>query len=154
MTDDEVFENLFEKASGSKDPRGVVSACLFKEGKILFSFASADDGVRHAEDLLLKYIRVNNISISEEMILYSTLEPCTKRSNPILTDCTSLIIKSNIKNIVYGASDPDHSEITKERFLKENINMRQVANPNIIKKCAEIFNNSVKESNIKFKPIK
>lgn len=157
MDDEQIFQHLFKVAAQSRDPRGIVSACLVEGGEVIASAASADDGVRHAEDILLETVRLENLPTSEAVVLYSTLEPCTKRTNPALRDCTSLIIESRITNVVYGASDPDHSEIGRERFSKEGVTLRQVANPSIIKRCAEIFNNSVTQEhigvNIKLKPI-
>lgn len=148
MTDEQIFGNLFETAAKSKDPRGIVSACLVKDGEIIASAASSDDGVRHAEDILLEIAHSKNIQISDEVILYSTLEPCTKRTNPALRDCTSLVIKSGITKVIYGASDPDHSEIGKQRFRDAGVNLVQTTNPSIIKRCAEIFNDSVTEEHI------
>ncbi len=147
MTEEQIFESLFETAAQSKDPRGIVSACLIKDGEIIASAASSDDGIRHAEDILLESAREKNLSF-EGVILYSTLEPCTKRTNPTLRDCTSLVIESGIVNVVYGASDPDHSEIGKQRFSETGVNLKQVTNPLIIKRCAEIFNDSVTEDHI------
>jgi diaminohydroxyphosphoribosylaminopyrimidine deaminase/5-amino-6-(5-phosphoribosylamino)uracil reductase len=156
MTTEQIFEHLFETAARSHDPRGIVSACLVKDGEIIASAASSDDGVRHAEDILLENARANNIIISEEYVLYSTLEPCTKRSNPALRDCTSMVIESGIKKVIYGASDPDHSEIGRQRFLEAGVNLTQTTDPLIIKRCAEIFNDSVNEElagvNVKRKP--
>ena len=148
MTDEQIFGHLFETATKSKDPRGIVSACLVKDGEIIASAASSDDGVRHAEDILLEIARKKNIQISSELSLYSTLEPCTKRSNPELTDCTSLIIESQITNIVYGASDPDHSEVGKQRFRDAGVNLFQTIDSSIIRRCAEIFNDSVTKEHI------
>lgn len=148
MTDEQIFEHLFETAAQSKDPRGVVSACLVRDNEIIVSAPSSDDGIRHAEDIVLEIVREKNIQISDAVILYSTLEPCTKRTNPALKDCTSLIIESGIKSVIYGASDPDHSEIARQRFTEVGVNLRQVSNSLIIKRCAEIFNDSVTEDHI------
>lgn len=157
MTEEQVFEHLFETATRSKDPRGIVSACLVKDGKIIVSAPSSDNGVRHAEDIVLEIAQKENIQISDRIVLYSTLVPCTKRTNPESKDCTSLIIESEITSIIYGASDPDHNDISKQRFTEAGVNIRQVANPLIIKRCAEIFNDSVAEDHIgvdvKLKPI-
>jgi hypothetical protein len=54
-----VFNHLFEVAKKSKDPEGVVVACLVKGDTILISSPSASDGVRHAEDLVLE-LAANN----------------------------------------------------------------------------------------------
>lgn len=103
------------------------------------------------------FSQAKNLSF-EGVTLYSTLEPCTKRTNPALRDCSLLIIESGIANVVYGASDPDHSEVCKQRFEKARVNLKQTKNPLIIKRCADIFNNSVTEDHIgvdvKLKPTK
>ena len=148
MTDEQIFEHLFETAAKSNDPRGIVSACLVKDGEIIASAASSDDGMRHAEDILLELARKENIRISSEVSLYSTLEPCTKRTNPTLRDCTSLVIESGITKVIYGASDPDHSEVGKQRFSEAGVSLVQITNPPIVKRCAEIFNDSVTEEHI------
>jgi pyrimidine deaminase RibD-like protein len=156
VTQKQIFEHLSEIAQRSKDPRGAVSACLVKNNEVIASAASSDDGLRHAEEILLEIVRAENITITPEIILYSTLEPCTKRTNIELKDCTSLIIESGISKVVYGASDPDHSEINKRRFSERGISLEQVSNPLIIKRCAEIFNNSVADefinTSVKLKP--
>lgn len=148
MTDKQIFEHLFKTATRSKDPRGIVSACLIKDGEVIASAASSDDGVRHAEDILLEIVRKVNIKISDKVSLYSTLEPCTKRTNPTLRDCTSLIIESGITKVVYGASDPDHSKIGKRRFSEAGVDLVQITDPFLIKRCAKVFNDSVTEEHI------
>ncbi len=157
MSDEQIFEHLFNIATKSKDPKGVVSACIVENGNILFSSASSDDGVHHAEELVIDIARNHNIDLTC-VTLYITLEPCTKRTNPSQLDCTALIIKSGIKFVVYGASDPDHSGINIERLSAAGIGLRQVSDQNIVNKCAEIFNASVSSEyinvGVKLKPIR
>ena len=144
MNDKQIFEYLFELAKTSKDTEGVVVACLVLDRKILVASASSDDGVRHAEDLVIYKAKVQNIPITDKTILYTTLEPCCQR-NPIknMIDCTTLIVQSGIKEVVYAAKDPKDSISSNERFLTAGNVYRQVVDDNIISKAREIFNNTV-----------
>lgn len=157
MTEREIFNHLFEVAGLSKDPRGIVSGCLVQNDEIVLSAASADDGIRHSEDILLEKVKIKNLEITPNLVLYSTLEPCNKRSKPGMIDCTTLIINAGIKNVVFGASDPDHSEVTLKRFREAGISVRQTDDIVVIRKCAEIFNSSVTAEHIdvdvKLKPL-
>lgn len=153
MNDVEVFNFLFEVARKSKDPRGITASCLVDGGKILSSAPSADDGIRHSEDLLFEKIVNENVSYSKETILYCTLEPCSKRRHKNIKDCTTLIIDNGIKKVVYGAKSPDQSHVTGKRFEGAGVAIRQANDPEIIKKCAEIFNDSVREPDVELKPM-
>ena len=146
MNDKQIFEYLFEIAKTSKDKEGVVAACLISNKKILVASASFDDGVRHAEDLVIYKAKLQNIPITGKTILYSTLEPCCQR-NPTknMIDCTTLIIESGIKKVVYAAKDPKDSVNSNERFKTSGVLYRQVVDNNIIAKAKEIFNNTVSD---------
>ena len=99
MNDREVFERLFKLAKDCKDPEGVVMAALVEGGKIILYSSSADDGVRHVEDLLFEKARKQNIKIGKRMTLFVTLEPCSYRSpENKVKDCTSIILNTVIKN--------------------------------------------------------
>lgn len=103
MDEKEIFNELFALAKTSKDPEGVVAACLVKGNKILLASASAEDGVRHAEDLVLEMARQQGIAIDNETWLVTTLEPCSFR-NPKngVKDCTTLILEGGVKNVYLG----------------------------------------------------
>src|SRR3989344_1601575 len=75
MSDKDIFSHLFQMAVLAKDPRGVVAVCLIENGNILISATSADDGIRHAEDIVLEKARNSAIHLSNSVSLYSTLEP-------------------------------------------------------------------------------
>ena len=153
MDDKAIFESLFEEAKRSKDPKGVVATCLVVNGDIVANAVSSDDGINHAENVMLSTMK----KPPEGSVLYCTLEPCSKRSNPNMIDCVTDIISAGIKEVVYGASDPKQSDMTKKRLNEAGIILRQVNDLEIIKKCAEIFNDSVSEENIgsvDLKPIK
>jgi len=144
MTDQEIFDYLFKRAKTSKDQEGVVAACLVKNGQILVSSPSADDSIRHAEDLVIEKAKKQGIILDENIILYTTLEPCSTRNKDI-SDCTSIILKTGIKTIVYAAKDPEYSQDTKLRFLKAGVNYKQVQNQAIIKRAIELFNSTSKK---------
>ena len=157
MRDKDIFVHLFEVAKQSKDPRGVVSAALVSDDQILLSAASSDDGVRHAEDILFENARSKNISLDKSIALYATLEPCNKRSRAGMLDCVTQIIDAKIGSVVFGARDPDQSEVTRLRLKEAGVGLQQVHDSEIIRKCAQIFNESVtpehKETDVTLKPV-
>lgn len=143
MTDQDIFEKLFEVSKSSKDPRGVVTACLVQDGSIIAAAASSDDGVRHAEDILFEQCKNNALVLNQEAVLYATLESCNKRSKEGMIDCVTQIIDAGIGSVVFGARDPLQSDQTTERLMAANIFIHQVADPAIVERCAKIFNDSV-----------
>lgn len=157
MKEEAVFEYLFEVAKQSKDPRGVVAACLVKNGEVMLAMPSGDDGVHHAEDLLLRKANEQGVEMSEDVILYCTLEPCSQRTKPGMIDCATHIIQAGVRSIVYGASDPDNSKITQQKFADGGVHVRQTENVQIIRTCAELFNVTVAPEHIgvdvKLKPL-
>ncbi|MEK9151555.1 MAG: hypothetical protein AAB547_02900 [Patescibacteria group bacterium] len=156
MNDKQVFEHLFLIASQSKDPRGIVAACLVSNNEIIASAASSDDGILHAEDILFQEVQERSVAVPQGSTLYATLIPCSKRTTPGMVDCVSPIVSNKISSVVYGASDPDQAVLTKERLSQAGIRLRQVSDSEIIKRCAEIFNASVTEehrnTDVKLKP--
>ena len=117
MDDKAIFERLFEESGKSKDPRGVVASSLVKDGEITAIAVSSDDGKDHAENIMLRGIQ----SIPDGTALYCTLEPCSKRSSSGMIDCVTDIIRVGIKEVVYGASDPKQTEMTKMRLVEAGI---------------------------------
>lgn len=144
MTDQEIFEYLFVIAKTSKDQEGVVAACLVKDGQVLVGSPSADDSIRHAEDLVLEKAQKQGIILDEKIILYTTLEPCSTRDKDVL-DCTSIILKTGIKSVAFAALDPEYSQEAKQRFLKAGFNYQQVKDQEIIKQAIELFNSTSKK---------
>jgi pyrimidine deaminase RibD-like protein len=150
MSELEIFQNLFKVAGTSKDKNGVVAACLVLDGKVVVASASADDGIRHAEDLVLEKAGSLGIKIIDKMALYTTLEPCSHRDPAkSMTDCTTLIIRSGIKNVIYGANDPEDSKDFKLRCEKAGIKCDQVSDPEIISRSVDIFNSTVSKDSDK-----
>lgn len=144
MNDKQIFTHLFEIAKTSKDQEGVVAACLVKNGQILVSSPSADDSIRHAEDLVIAKAQKQGIILDENIILYTTLEPCSIRDKNI-ADCTSIILKTGIKTIIYAAQDPEYSQDAKQRFLKAGVNYQQIKDEAIIAQAIELFNSTSKK---------
>lgn len=144
MTDKQIFDYLFEIAKTSKDQEGVVAACLVKNGKILVGSPSADDSIRHAEDFVLEKAQKLGITLDEKVILYTTLEPCSTRDKDVL-DCTSIILQTGIKSIIYAAQDPEYSQNAKQRFLKAGVRYRQVQGQLIIQRAIDLFNSTSKK---------
>ncbi|MBU3935750.1 hypothetical protein KJ909_03695 [Patescibacteria group bacterium] len=143
MTDQEIFDYLFKRAKTSKDQEGVVAACLVKNGQILVSSPSADDSIRHAEDLVIEKAKKQGIILDENIILYTTLEPCSVRNKDI-SGCVSIIVTTGIKNIIYATNDPEYSQDTKQRFLTAGVNYQQIQNKEIIDRAVKLFNSTSK----------
>ena len=139
MEEKEVFQKLFEVAAQSKDPKGVVSACLVSNGEIIASAASSDDGKVHAENTLLQNIN----TVPDDAVLYSTIEPCSERTDPTMRDCVSDIIEFGVKKVVYGARDPNQSSETQRRLSEAGVSLMQSPDAEIIRKSAEVFNATV-----------
>lgn len=146
MTEKEIFEYLLEISETSSDPRGVVSACLVRDGEILLGSPSSNDGVLHAENIIIPAFRESPDSNPEGCILYSTLVPCSKRTNPIMRACTNVIIDAGIKEVIYGAKDPEYTERSINELKEQGIHVRQTTDKEIIKKCAELFNSTLDKS--------
>lgn len=144
LFEDKIFKHLFSLEKYSDDQEGVVCACLVDgNGKILASGPSFQDG-RHAEYVVLQKIKEIGIQINKNHILYTTLEPCCKRTNQKYKDCTTEIISSGIKTVVYAALDPEYSQETPHRFREAKIKYLQVKNKEIIEKSTKLFNSTTK----------
>jgi pyrimidine deaminase RibD-like protein len=144
MDEQHIFDHLFEMCTKSKDPDGAVAACLVQNGHILISSPCADDGVRHAEDLLLTKAKEQNIQIDTDTILYTTLEPCSKRSpRKNIRDCTTLILAAGIRHVVFAAPDPEFSMDARKRFVQAGISYSMVNDKEITQKAIEVFNRTI-----------
>src|SRR3989344_7232554 len=129
----------------SNDTRGVVTACLVRNGNIVADGYSTDDGI-HAEYALLQKLSAQNEKIQPEDIIYTTVEPCGKRTpggrGEKMGDCTTNLIKAGAKHIIYAAQDPDSSEATRHRFSQVEVTLIQVKNKTIIDKAIRLFNST------------
>lgn len=149
MNDREVFEKMFELAKKSHDPKGVVSSVLVVNGEVVAEAKSSDDGSAHAENILLE----NVDTVPVDAVLYSTLEPCSKRTNPTMVDCVTAIINAGVQKIVFAARDPKQSEETNQRLKEAGVIIQQVDDAEIIRQASELFNKSVTTEGVDLKPL-
>jgi pyrimidine deaminase RibD-like protein len=148
MSEEEIFNRLFFIINLSNNYNGIVGACLVRNGKILSESVSMGDGI-HAEYSLLMNLKKMNVLILPTDIIYVTVEPCGKRTpggrGEKMGDCTSNLISSGIKHVIYGSSDPDASNNTRHKFNLAGILLEQTKDTNIIKKSIDAFNLSCKD---------
>lgn len=148
LSDTQVFEHILKMGREKGDVDGSVVACVVRDGKILVAATSISAGVViHAEHNALGYMEQKGLKVLPTDILFTTLEPCTGRFDPAcgIPDCTSIIVASGIKNVVYGASDPIQTELTHMRSKYYGINLKQIDNPEIVEKCRSLFNSFSEE---------
>jgi pyrimidine deaminase RibD-like protein len=143
MSDKEIFEILFKVAKESGDEEGVVAAALVRKEKILIASPSSDDGVFHAEYLVLTQAKREGIEIQPEDVMYTTLEPCNRRSpgRPV-SDCCTALIDAGIRRVVYAATDPAQTVETQQKLKASTIICEPVTDKSIIKNAREIFNST------------
>ena len=95
--------DLARLAWGETHPNPMVGAVIVDNGEIVAGGYHAQAGAAHAEiDALAK---LNSQTLSPNAELFVTLEPCSTigRTPP----CTEAIIRSGIKRVVIGATDPN-----------------------------------------------
>lgn len=141
MNEQQIFEHLL--TIPAIDPRGSVSACIVSEGNILAESGSGEDGYTHAENIVFETLAAQGIVMPSDAILYVTLEPCNRRTDSSMKDCTTQIIESGVKHVIFGARDPEQSDVTQQKLGYAGVEIHQVSDPAIIKRCAELFNGSV-----------
>lgn len=142
MTEQEIFDHLFEIAPQSNDTDGVVTSCLVRDGEIIADAVSA--GVEHAEYMLLQKLKEESIEILPTDTIYVTLQPCDRRSpgpGELLGDCTTNVTKAGIKHVVYAATYPK-SEKSLERFVEAGISVRQCEDVEIVRRAVALFNST------------
>lgn len=152
MNEREIFEHLLKIGKQSKDPEGVVAACLAREGNILVAYPSSDDSQYHAEFLVLEDAKTRGFQVLPSDILYTTLEPCS--DFPGINDgrdCVTVILDASIKHIVYGAFDPEYSTKASDRFKAGGVTYRQTAEADIIERSAHLFNSTIRKDLSQFK---
>ena len=93
---------LAEKGRGFVGTNPLVGSVLVREEKIITEGWHSAFGEDHAERMLIKKL---DQTIPQESGLYVNLEPCCHHGKT--PPCTSLIIESGIKNVVYGMLDPN-----------------------------------------------
>ena len=103
-----------------------VGAVVVKEGNVLATGYRGETGVgRHAEFCALKKINddVDNIDLSG-CTVYTTLEPCSKRTSPNKTACATRLINAKAARVVYGTPDKDESVYGHVSLLEADIDVR------------------------------
>ena len=142
MTEQEIFDRLFEIAPQSNDTDGVVTSCLVRDDEIIAEAVSA--GVEHAEYMLLQKLKEEATEILPTDIIYVTLQPCDRRSpgpGELLGDCTTNVTKAGIKHVVYASTYPK-SEKSLERFAEAGISVRQCEDAETVRRAVELFNST------------
>lgn len=134
MTDEKYMRMALELAklgSGRVNPNPLVGAVIVKDGVIIGKGYHMAYGTAHAEVNALK-----NCSESPEgASIYVTLEPCCHYGkNP---PCTEAIIKSGIKRVVVGSSDPNPLVAGKGIEILRSHNIEVVTDV-LKKECDEI----------------
>ncbi|MEN9649765.1 MAG: hypothetical protein RL094_732 [Candidatus Parcubacteria bacterium] len=140
MTEQEIFTRLFSLIETSDDKNGVVAACLVRDSYILGEAVSTNDSV-HAEYALLQKV---GDSIQKDDIVYTTVEPCGSRTpggkGEKMGDCTTNLILAGVKHVVYAASDPHASQLSRHRFEQAGVTLNQVQDKEIRMQAIESFN--------------
>jgi diaminohydroxyphosphoribosylaminopyrimidine deaminase / 5-amino-6-(5-phosphoribosylamino)uracil reductase len=90
------------KGQGRTSPNPAVGAVIVRDGEIIASGYHKKAGGNHAEIEALSMIGGKGMSSD---ILYVTLEPCNHHGKT--PPCTEAIVKSGIRNLVIGMSDPN-----------------------------------------------
>ncbi len=109
--------DLAKKAEGLTKTNPMVGAVLIKDHQIVAEGFHRYFGAAHAEVDLLDNFKG---SISNDLSLYLTLEPCfhTDKKTP---PCLPLLLKSGIKKIFIASEDPNEKVNSKSiKALKEN----------------------------------
>ncbi len=102
---------LAEKGRGFVSPNPLVGACVVKNKKLVASGYHAFYGGAHAEAMALKKAGKR----AKGATLYISLEPCsTEGKTP---PCTEQIIRSGIKKVIYGMTDPNPAHKNKARRI-------------------------------------
>lgn len=92
-----------ELGRGCTAPNPSVGAVLAVNDKVLYKAYHKGAGTPHAESLI--FSALNHKQALHDATLYVTLEPCNHWGKT--PPCTDLIIKSGIKNVVFGYKDPN-----------------------------------------------
>lgn len=147
MTDHEVFSHLFAISDRVLvDGSGTVVSCLVRDGKILIECTSPEEAV-HSEYWLLKEAEHMGITILSDDVVYTTVEPCGRRTpggrGEQMGDCTTNLLQAGVKHVVYAAADPDASAGTRHKYVEAGAELRQVEDPQIVCKAFTLFNDSL-----------
>jgi pyrimidine deaminase RibD-like protein len=103
-----------------------VGAVVVRDGNVLATGYRGETGDgRHAEFCALKKINddVDNVNLSG-CTIYTTLEPCSKRTSPNKTACATRLINAKAARVVYGTPDKDESVYGHVSLLEADIDVR------------------------------
>ncbi len=149
MTEKEIFEKMFLAIGTSDDDNGVVGACLVRNGEIVKVTCSMSGGI-HAEYSLLKSLEEEGFEINSDDIVYTTVEPCGKRTpggpGEKMGDCTTNLINARVKCVVYGAGDHDASSETRHKFQEAGVSIIQIDDKELVEKCIKMFNDTCRDT--------
>ena len=135
---------MLDEAKQTQDPEGAVAACLVWQGEIVAVSSSAEDGVRHAEDLVIEIANKSGFVPDSDAILFTTLEPCCYRSpRNGVRDCTTIIINAGIRRVCFAAPDPNFSVGARERFEEAGVVVEQIGDEEIVREATDVFNGSI-----------
>ena len=93
--------SLAAKGEGRVNPNPLVGAVIVRDGAVIGQGYHAFFGGPHAERAALDSLTAP----ANGAVLYVTLEPCCHHGKT--PPCTDAIIKSGIRRVVIGASDPN-----------------------------------------------
>lgn len=103
-----------------------VGAVVVRDGNVLATGYRGETGDgRHAEFCALKKINddVDSVDLSG-CTVYTTLEPCSKRTSPNKTACATRLINAKASRVVYGTPDKDESVYGHVSLLEADIDVR------------------------------
>ena len=103
-----------------------VGAVVVRDGNVLATGYRGETGDgRHAEFCALKKINddVDSVDLSG-CTIYTTLEPCSKRTSPNKTACATRLINAKAARVVYGTPDKDESVYGHVSLLEADIDVR------------------------------
>lgn len=142
--DQEIFTFLFNLAETSKDPEGVVAACLLRDGELLASSASSDDGCHRAEYRVVQRLREHGVTADGRCVLYTTLVPCSDASQVNDGhDCTTTLLEAGVRQVVFAADDPEYGKSAKARFRAAGGTCRQTHDRELVRRAARLFNATI-----------
>lgn len=103
---EEMNKSVNEPRPDGKVPPKVGAILLFPNGRIERAHRGELRDGDHAEFTLIERKLLHQKL--DDCILFTTLEPCVKRSNPKIA-CCKRTTKARIKTVYVGITDPDHS---------------------------------------------
>lgn len=95
--------NLARKNLGKTAPNPVVGCVIVKNGEIISTGVTAENGRPHAEKIAIE--KITDKKILNGATLYVTLEPCSHFGQT--PPCIDEIIKNKFRKIVIATQDPD-----------------------------------------------